>query len=48
LQGRARHFPGWFQGGLYPTDFNMFLANFALRGKIALNAKGWGQEVVSG
>jgi hypothetical protein len=42
------YLPGWFQRGLYLSDFNAFPANSGVRGQIALKAKGWGQEVVSG
>jgi hypothetical protein len=30
------------------ADFDMFLANSLRHRRIALDAKGWGQEVVSG
>jgi len=37
-----------FEKLVYLADFNVFPVNLPFGGRIALKAKGWGQEVVSG
>ena len=44
----ARRLRRWFESWLHPFDFNKFPVDSVIPGEVASNAKGWGQEVVSG
>jgi hypothetical protein len=39
---------GWFGYLSYPFDFHVISSDLNTARRIALDAKGWGQEVVSG
>ena len=49
LRGCVSRLSGCFErSAIYLFDFNALIVNFRRRPRVAPNAKGWGQEVVSG